>query len=614
MSKITRRYEVNGSLTYASYRWLAYLKKSGRWECTLQLSSGAATNSQHVRAGVVTGNRFDSRRSVRLYINSASKTLSYDYANTAAVTTFASKIGSKRTSSDSDLTPDYTKDVSFVYGGVKTDKPVIITFQCTAKTKNTITLQYKVYAPYEGANDSNENNITVVSIYDSSSVTGLPVHTKTQKTRDVTSGEYSGWVEYSGTFVHNVDQYSSHTYQLEVTCPNYTTATSEYIRVKSDPEFFAGYEFIPYSVLIPNSAYESGKIIVDDDRSFPIGTSESGFSYDGQYVQFENTSIETPTINKHKLTYDPEYFDVNTNRIDINGTNKYFILTPKKLGTTSITLTSLDVEESGYNDGRTSGQIQPATVTVPVVIKRAATSFYFDTNEIETGVGGTSYVKWFIEPEGTTDTDLTIVSSDTDVVTINNGVVQAVGTGTATITGTLTRRHKDALVDTISVNVLATEPWKRFKTSGQGYDIDYGSYIGIDFITKSYKDLMYTQDKFVNKYGLTVNALPSIDLSRQHGVQSFRMLDVLNKLNQCFTNIYDACFDENEEIQAALNVHGNGELLADQYDSSGIGGTWSENETASSLELRMLHMYDNMIIIQTFFDAEEASEQQAEEA
>ena len=72
------------------------------------------------------------------------------------------------------------------------------------------------------------------------------------------------------------------------------------------------------------------------------------------------------------------------------------------------------------------------------VSSQPVTSVSFDFNTITLSVGGSKTIKANVLPEDAVNKDLTWESSNNDVATVSNGVVTAVGEGSATITATTT--------------------------------------------------------------------------------------------------------------------------------------------------------------------------------
>ena len=176
----------------------------------------------------------------------------------------------------------------------------------------------------------------------------------------------------------------------------------------------------------------------------------------------ENTSMAGATF---ELTYDADYFEVtnatsdligsdeiskkagkvvvaylNTQMKNANFTKNQNMLTVAlkatgKVGTSSITLTKQDC---GALDGSKLidyGYTAPAATSVTTVAKQVAVSkitVSLKTLNLEAGQTGTLTAT--VTPDNATDKTVTWTSSDKNVATVADGVVTAVGKGTATIT------------------------------------------------------------------------------------------------------------------------------------------------------------------------------------
>ncbi|WP_186565770.1 InlB B-repeat-containing protein [Lawsonibacter celer] len=121
----------------------------------------------------------------------------------------------------------------------------------------------------------------------------------------------------------------------------------------------------------------------------------------------------------------------------------------------------------------------------------AVTGVTLDKNSVTLGVGGTETLTAAVEPDDATNKAVTWSSNDESVATVENGVVTAVGEGTATITVTTTDGSK---TDTCVVTVLAAhehpicggtcghstahgdEQWKPIGTKGELTDINEAGY------------------------------------------------------------------------------------------------------------------------------------------
>ena len=176
----------------------------------------------------------------------------------------------------------------------------------------------------------------------------------------------------------------------------------------------------------------------------------------------ENTSMAGATF---ELTYDADYFEVtnatsdligsdeiskkagkvvvaylNTQMKNANFTKNQNMLTVAlkatgKVGTSSITLTKQDC---GALDGSKLidyGYTAPAATSVTTVAKQVAVSMItVSPKTLNLEVGQTGTLTATVKPDNATNKTVTWTTSNDKVATVANGVVTAVGKGTATIT------------------------------------------------------------------------------------------------------------------------------------------------------------------------------------
>ena len=159
----------------------------------------------------------------------------------------------------------------------------------------------------------------------------------------------------------------------------------------------------------------------------------------------ETQQLEVYNGYEDRLSYLPTYQWSSSNpsvlTMDQNG-----LVTAVGIGTATITVTAV-----GTNVSATTATITVSTIEATgITINEGG---YWDTFELN--VGETKQLTATIQPENTTDKTVTWSSNNTDVATVDqNGLVTAVGIGTATITVTTS----NGVSNGTNIRVKAIEP------------------------------------------------------------------------------------------------------------------------------------------------------------
>ena len=123
-------------------------------------------------------------------------------------------------------------------------------------------------------------------------------------------------------------------------------------------------------------------------------------------------------------------------------------------------------------------------VTRITIASVPCTGIQFAQSEITSSSGETATVEYTVTPQDTTD-PVVWTSSDTDVVTVNRGVLTVVGIGTATITATCGNYSASAEVTT-SVEYIPNWKFKYLSKAGT-----------VDFVSNS----IVSSNKFICPFG-----------------------------------------------------------------------------------------------------------------
>ena len=149
--------------------------------------------------------------------------------------------------------------------------------------------------------------------------------------------------------------------------------------------------------------------------------------------------------------------DPSVATIDQNGT-----VTAYKAGTATLKyLSVVEGEDGGHFWQNRIGYTVSVTVTSATI---EVTGITVNQSSYELTKGSTATISYSVQPADATDKNVTWTSSDASVATCSNGVIQAVGAGTATITG----RTSNGVTATVYVTVTALPEAIRISSSTMG--------------------------------------------------------------------------------------------------------------------------------------------------
>ena len=174
-------------------------------------------------------------------------------------------------------------------------------------------------------------------------------------------------------------------------------------------------------------------------------------------MPFENINIAATGLNFYK------------DELDFSGTNNTRVLplsiTPQD-ATSEITYTSADesvatvengvVRSRGYGSTTITAQsASGARDTITINVLRSATSVSLDKTQLSLEVGGSDTLTATMQPSNATD-KITWTTSAPGVATVTDGVVNAVGIGTAVITATTTSGKTASCTVSVTKTVTVT--------------------------------------------------------------------------------------------------------------------------------------------------------------
>ena len=211
------------------------------------------------------------------------------------------------------------------------------------------------------------------------------------------------------------------------------------------------------SLTIPDGASlnTNGKLTVDGGTLTQNGTVTGGVTYKVTGVSLDKTSLNlnpgkegtlTATITPSNATNQNvtwESSDTKVATVD-NG-----LVTAVAEGTATITVTTAD-----------GGKTATCEVTVTQPAKTPVTSVTLDKTSLTLDVGGSDTLAVTVKPDNATNKAVTWSTSNKNVATVNNGVVTAVGAGTATITAAASDGSGKTATCEVTVNgpVLPPQP------------------------------------------------------------------------------------------------------------------------------------------------------------
>lgn len=211
------------------------------------------------------------------------------------------------------------------------------------------------------------------------------------------------------------------------------------------------------SLTVPSGASldTNGKLTVDGGTLTQNGTVTGGVTYKVTGVSLDKTSLNlnpgkegtlTATITPSNATNQNvtwESSDTKVATVD-NG-----LVTAVAEGTATITVTTAD-----------GGKTATCEVTVTQPAKTPVTSVTLDKTSLTLDVGGSDTLAVTVKPDNATNKAVTWSTSNKNVATVNNGVVTAVGAGTATITAAASDGSGKTATCEVTVNgpVLPPQP------------------------------------------------------------------------------------------------------------------------------------------------------------
>ena len=211
------------------------------------------------------------------------------------------------------------------------------------------------------------------------------------------------------------------------------------------------------SLTVPDGASlnTNGKLTVDGGTLTQNGTVTGGVTYKVTGVSLDKTSLNlnpgkegtlTATITPSNATNQNvtwESSDTKVATVD-NG-----LVTAVAEGTATITVTTAD-----------GGKTATCEVTVTQPAKTPVTSVTLDKTSLTLDVGGSDTLAVTVKPDNATNKAVTWSTSNKNVATVNNGVVTAVGAGTATITAAASDGSGKTATCEVTVNgpVLPPQP------------------------------------------------------------------------------------------------------------------------------------------------------------
>ena len=197
-----------------------------------------------------------------------------------------------------------------------------------------------------------------------------------------------------------------------------------YVQVKA---LKAGTAYIRAMLGSGSSTWADCNITVTDDT-----VSVTGVKLDVNSLEIESGQVIK--LNATVLPSDATITDVSwsSDNMSVAEVSDSGVVMAGEVGTANITVTTLD---GGFTD----------TCAVTVVSESVAvTGVELDKSSAELDIGDTLTLTATVKPDNATNKNVSWSSSDTDVATVNNGLVTAVASGTATITVTTQDGSKTA--------------------------------------------------------------------------------------------------------------------------------------------------------------------------
>jgi uncharacterized protein YjdB len=189
-------------------------------------------------------------------------------------------------------------------------------------------------------------------------------------------------------------------------------------------------------------------------------------------------------------------------------------ITIKGIAKGDVTLSAAATDGSGISDSET------------LHVMRYAQSLNVATPQKQLYQNTTWQINTYIAPSGSTDTNITYESSDTNVATVNSsGLVSTHSDGTATITATLEREHLETdLTATVEIVVAG------YPTIFWLYHPLQESFISPETIKRYYDNLFIVRDMIYNKLLIDVPTLTEPDITRDRATRLTDMLNVFNTI------------------------------------------------------------------------------------
>ena len=211
------------------------------------------------------------------------------------------------------------------------------------------------------------------------------------------------------------------------------------------------------SLTVPDGASlnTNGKLTVDGGTLTQNGTVTGGVTYKVTGVSLDKTSLNlnpgkegtlTATITPSNATNQNVTWKSSDTKV---ATVDNGLVTAVAEGTATITVTTAD-----------GGKTATCEVTVTQPAKTPVTSVTLDKTSLTLDVGGSDTLAVTVKPDNATNKAVTWSTSNKNVATVNNGVVTAVGAGTATITAAASDGSGKTATCEVTVNgpVLPPQP------------------------------------------------------------------------------------------------------------------------------------------------------------
>jgi len=211
---------------------------------------------------------------------------------------------------------------------------------------------------------------------------------------------------------------------------------------------------------------------LDNDSSENNNSSTNDGDDNKKPTTTDKINVTGITLNKNSLT------------LDVGGSYKLVATikpnnaTDKKVTWTSsnskvVTIKNGEVKAVGAGSAVITASAGGKSVKCNVTVNKvkddtvAVTSIMLNKSSLTLDVGGTATLVATVNPDNATDKKVTWTSSDSRVVTVNNGEIKAVGTGSAVITASVGGKSVKCNV-TVNKKITYSYEWVKIESSSVG--------------------------------------------------------------------------------------------------------------------------------------------------